>query len=57
MRNYELINQLYISLKTAEKIGPGITRNFLIEECVNLLERERPELKNEKHTDGCGYDD
>ncbi len=57
MRNYELVNQLYISLKTAEKIGPGITRNFLIEECVNLLERERPELKNEKHTDGCGYDD
>jgi len=48
MRNYELINQLYISLKTAEKIGPGITRNFLIEECVNLLERERPELKDDQ---------
>ena len=48
MRNYELINQLYISLKTAEKIGPGITRNFLIEECVNLLERERPELKDDE---------
>ena len=49
MRNYELINQLYISLKTAEKIGPGITRNFLIEECVNLLERERPELKDDEN--------
>ena len=48
MRNYELINQLYISLKPAEKIGPGITRNFLIEECVNLLERERPELKDDQ---------
>ena len=48
MRNYELINQLYISLKTAEKTGPGITRNFLIEECVNLLERERPELKDDQ---------
>ena len=49
MRNYELINQLYVSLKTAEEVGPGITRNFLIEECVNLLERERPELKNDEN--------
>ena len=57
MRNYELVNQLYTFLKTAEKVGPGMTRNFLIEECVNLVERERPELKDNKHTDGCGYDD
>ena len=49
MRNYELVNQLYMSLKTAEKVGPGITRNFLIEECINLVERERPQLKQDEN--------
>ena len=57
MRNYELIEQLYRSLLTAENAGPGIKRNSLIEESINLVERERPELKDNKHTDGCGYDD
>ena len=57
MRNYELIEQLYRSLLIAENAGPGIKRNSLIEESINLVERERPELKDNKHTDGCGYDD
>ena len=45
MRNYELIEQLYRSLLTAEKTSPGIKRNSLIEETIKMVEKERPEMK------------
>ena len=47
MRNYELVEQLYRSLLTVEHYGPCHSSDILIDECIKLIEKERPELKED----------
>ena len=59
MRNYELVNEIYAELIVAKNVGDQAPFRYTqtVNRLAKLIERERPELKNEKHTDGCGYDD
>ena len=61
MRNYELINNIYELCRedaaVLERFTERYVRNTTLVKIENLIEKERPELKDNKHTDGCGYDD
>ena len=59
MRNYELINEIYPELIVTKNVGDQAPFRYTqtVNRLAKLIERERPELKNTKHTDGCGYDD
>ena len=51
MRNYELIKQIYEICMTADYRDEG---HVVPEIIFNLIEKERPELKNQPAT-GCDY--
>ncbi len=49
MKNHELLDQLYRSLLVAHSVGQGESSEMIIEECILLIEKERPELKSKNH--------
>ena len=60
MRNYELIKKIYELCREEEECldrFEGYVRQGIGFKVQQLIEKERPELKDNKHTDGCGYDD
>ena len=59
MRNYQLLKIIYSKLLSMREVGektmPEYWHNlYKIDEAINLIELERPELKDEAPT-GCDY--
>ena len=52
MRNYELLTAISAIINMS--VASHSTKIIAIEKLIN---KHRPELKDNKHTDGCGYDD